>query len=166
MSEFESTIVAECPFSIAADYVTSYMQQFADNVDEIALIRLPWRTFGLPLPGSLRHRVRITFADSVDGNERNRSHRGLTFHWATANPLLPDLHGDLRFRIAPDSPTQLVMTGAYSPPLGTVGRLLDRLLGERIALATGRALLERIAADMERQERAFRILHSAVEMFG
>ena len=161
MRVFESVIVADCPFSIASEYVSSYMQRFADNDDEVAMVRLPLRTFGLPLPGSLRHRIRIRFEDSVDVNERNRSHRGLKFHWSAGNPLLPDLHGDLSFRIAADSRTEIVLTGEYSPPLGRVGSVLDKLMGKRIALATGKALLERIAADMERRERDFRAVHPA-----
>ena len=161
MRVFESVIVADCPFSIASEYVSSYMQRFADNDDEVAMVRLPLRTFGLPLPGSLRHRIRIRFEDSVDVHDRNRSHRGLKFHWSASNPLLPDLRGELSFRIAADSRTELVLTGEYSPPLGRVGAVLDNLMGKRIALATGKALLERIAADMERRERGFRAVHPA-----
>jgi uncharacterized membrane protein len=74
---------------------------------------------------------------------------------------LPDLHGELSFRIAADSRTEIVLTGEYSPPLGRVGSVLDNLMGKRIALATGKALLERIAADMERRERDFRAVHPA-----
>lgn len=161
MRVFESIIVADCPFSVAPDYVSKYMQRFADNDDDLATVRLPLRAFGLPLPGSLRHRVRIAFEDSVDDHERNRSRRGLKFHWDAGNPLLPDLHGDLSFRIAPDSRTELVLTGEYSPPLGAIGSLLDKMLGRRIALGTGQALLERIAADMEWQERDFRTEHTS-----
>jgi hypothetical protein len=162
MRVFESIIVADCPFSVAPEYVSKYMGRFADNDDDLAMVRLPLRAFGLPLPGSVRHRVRIAFEDSVDDHERNRSRRGLKFHWDAGNPLLPDLHGDLSFRIAPDSRTELVLTGEYTPPLGALGSLLDRMLGSRIALGTGQALLERIAADMEWQERDFRSVHAGV----
>ena len=161
MRVFESMMVADCPFSIASEYASSYMQRFADNDDEVAMVRLPLRIFGLPLPGSLRHRVRIRFEDSVDVHERNRSRRGLKFHWSAGNPLLPDLHGDLSFRIAADSRTEIVLTGEYSPRLGRVVAVLDNLIGKRIALATGKALLERIAADMERRERDFRAAQPA-----
>jgi len=162
MRTFESAIVVDCPFSVAQEYVSGYLRRFAEGADDRAMVRLPLRGFGLPLPGSLRHRVRIRFQDSFDDHERNRSSLGLTFYWDAGNPLLPDLHGDLSFRIAADSRTELVMTGAYSPPLGRAGSLLDKVLGKRIALATGQALLERIAADMERQERDFRTLHAPV----
>lgn len=161
MRIFESTIVANCPFSIAADYVTQYMQRFADGDDHPAIVHLPLRTFGLPLPGSLRHRIRIEFEHSVDVHDRNRSGRGLTFRWDAGNPLLPDLSGDLSFRIAADSRTELVLTGRYTPPLGRYGAWLDKFIGKRIALATGQALLERIASDMELQERRFLALHAA-----
>jgi hypothetical protein len=162
MRSFESTIVADCPFSAAQEYVSSYMRRFAAGADDLATVRIPVKTFGLPIPGSIPHRVRMTFEETIDENERNRSHRGLTFHWDAGNPLLPDLHGDLSFRIAPDSCTELVLTGRYTPPLGAAGSLLDKILGKRIALATGQALLERISADMEWQERDFRSLHATV----
>jgi hypothetical protein len=71
------------------------------------------------------------------------------------NAFLPQLHGDLSFRIAADSRTELVLSGEYLPPLGRLGSLLDPLVGKRIAMATGKALLERIAADMELRERSF-----------
>jgi hypothetical protein len=158
---FESAIVVECPFSVAQESVSSYMQRFAAGDDDLAMVHLPLRTFGLPLPGSIRHRVLIHFEDSVDDHERNRSRRGLTFHWDAGNPLLPDLHGDLSFRIAPEGRTEVVMTGEYTPPLGAAGLVLDKVLGKRIALATGQALLERIASDMEWQERDFRTEHAA-----
>jgi hypothetical protein len=159
MRTFESTIVANCPFSIASEYVNSYMHRFDDNGSDVATVRLPLRTFGLPLPGSLRHRIHIEVEDSVDVHERNRSRRGLAFEWDAGNPLLPQLHGDLSFRIAAHNQTELVLTGEYSPPLGGLGLLLDRFVGKRIAIATGKALLERIAADMESRERDFRAAH-------
>jgi hypothetical protein len=105
MREFESAIVVDCPFSVAQEYVISYMQRFAAGDDDLAMVHLSLRTFGLPLPGSIRHRVRIHFEDSVDDHERNRSRRGLTFHWDAGNPLLPDLHGNLSLLIAPDTRT-------------------------------------------------------------
>ena len=67
----------------------------------------------------------------------------------------------MSFRIAPEGRTEVVMTGEYTPPLGSAGALLDKVLGKRIALATGQALLERIASDMEWQEREFRTEHAA-----
>jgi hypothetical protein len=54
MRTFESAIVADCPFSIALEYVSNYMQRFANNDDAVAMVRLPVRTFGLRSP----HRAR------------------------------------------------------------------------------------------------------------
>ena len=164
MSSFQSTLVVDCPFSIALEYVSNYLRQFASGDGKGAIVGIPLRTFGLPIPGSLRHRVRIQFKESVDTDARNRSGRGLTFDWDAGDPLLPDLHGELSFRIAGESRTELVLTGVYRPPLGSAGAVLDRFLGNRIALATGRALLERFGADMERQEDNFRASHRAASI--
>jgi hypothetical protein len=62
----------------------------------------------------------------------------------------PDFSGELRVR--PDESYRgaiLELTGDYAPPIGAVGRAFDMVIGERIASATARALLEQIGAQME-----------------
>jgi hypothetical protein len=44
--------------------------------------------------------------------------------------------------------TQLTIHGRYEPPLGAVGRRLDRLLMHRIAEATIRAFLVRLVSTL------------------
>ena len=68
---------------------------------------------------------------------------------ATAAPgLFPVLSADLE--IAPLDPqlTQLTIQGRYAPPLGAIGRRLDRLLMHRIAEASVRAFLNRLVATL------------------
>ena len=45
--------------------------------------------------------------------------------------------------------TQVVLRGTYDPPLGAVGRALDRTLFHRIAEASVKRFLDRIALALE-----------------
>jgi hypothetical protein len=68
---------------------------------------------------------------------------------ATSTPgLFPVLSADLE--VAPLDPelTQLTIHGRYEPPLGAIGRRLDRLLMHRIAEATVRAFLDRLVSTL------------------
>ncbi len=68
---------------------------------------------------------------------------------ATATPgLFPVLSADLE--IAPLDPdlTQLTIQGRYEPPLGALGRRIDRLLMHRVAEASVRAFLNRLVSSL------------------
>jgi hypothetical protein len=70
--------------------------------------------------------------------------------WATgAQRLFPTLDADLE--IMPMGPDQVMLTlmGRYEPPLGALGRVVDRLVLHRIAEACVRSFLHRIAAHLE-----------------
>jgi len=70
--------------------------------------------------------------------------------WATgAQRLFPTLDADLE--LMPMGPDQVMLTlmGRYEPPLGAVGRSLDRLVLHRIAEACIRSFLRRTAANLE-----------------
>lgn len=68
---------------------------------------------------------------------------------ATSTPgLFPVLSADLE--VAPLDPglTQLTIHGRYEPPLGAIGRRLDRLLMHRVAEATIRSFLGRLVSTL------------------
>ncbi len=71
--------------------------------------------------------------------------------WSTGaeRSPLPAMEGDLE--LAPFGPrvTQLAMSGRYLPPLGAVGRAIDRALLNRVAEATVRDFVRRVAAALE-----------------
>jgi hypothetical protein len=70
--------------------------------------------------------------------------------WATgAQRLFPTLDADLE--VMPMGPDQVMLTlmGRYQPPLGPVGRGLDRLLLHRVAESCVRSFLHRAAASLE-----------------
>jgi hypothetical protein len=69
------------------------------------------------------------------------------FRWTAPRParLFPDLDADLE--IAPLGPRrcQLAISARYVPPLGLVGRALDRAVLSRVAEATVKDFLDRVA---------------------
>jgi hypothetical protein len=68
---------------------------------------------------------------------------------ATSTPgLFPVLSADLEIAPLDRDLTQLTILGRYEPPLGAVGRRLDRLLMHRIAEATIRAFLVRLVSTL------------------
>jgi hypothetical protein len=70
--------------------------------------------------------------------------------WATgAQRLFPTLDADLE--LMPLGPDQVMLTlmGRYDPPLGALGRGVDRLVLHRIAEACVRSFLHRTAASLE-----------------
>ena len=67
--------------------------------------------------------------------------------WAASGgaDLFPSLDADLE--VAPIRPgrTQLAMSARYVPPFGTVGRVIDRAVLSRVAEATLKDFLDRVA---------------------
>ncbi len=78
----------------------------------------------------------------------------LTWLAAGAERLFPTLDADLE--IMPMGPDQVMLTlmGRYEPPLGVVGRVVNRLVLHRVAEACVRSFLRRTAADLEHEEAA------------
>ncbi len=78
---------------------------------------------------------------------------GLALRWeatGVGGALFPVLDADLR--LAPDGTgTVLSLAGAYRPPLGPLGEALDRAGLHRVAAATVRSFLARVAAQLADQ---------------
>ncbi len=78
---------------------------------------------------------------------------GLALRWEAIGPgggLFPVLDADLT--IAPAAAaTMLTLAGAYRPPLGPLGQALDRAILHRVAVATIRNFLARVAAQLADQ---------------
>jgi hypothetical protein len=77
-------------------------------------------------------------------------------HWWVpgATRLYPHLDGDLEFAPLGATSTQITLMGSYDPPLGFVGRRADVMLLHRVAEASIRSFLTRVARSLERQARA------------
>jgi len=62
------------------------------------------------------------------------------------------MRGELVAAPAARDKTQLTLTGEYRAPLGLLGRLLDHVIGFRIAQDTLRPFLEDVARQLETEE--------------
>jgi hypothetical protein len=121
-------------------------------MDGAALVRVSHTAWGEglarvgpagPVPG-LSKLVHVQF--------RELAHRGgvavLTLRWQAAGAaggLFPVLDADLTLVPHGENATLLGLDGVYRPPAGALGAALDRALLHRIATATARSLLSRIA---------------------
>lgn len=65
---------------------------------------------------------------------------GVAFAWRPAWPGFPSFGATLTVRPAGEE-TELVLEGSYVPPGGVIGRLFDRVVGEKLAARTMDALL-------------------------
>lgn len=94
-------------------------------------------------------KVEIEFRDPV----RMPSKTVIPLHWgaAVAAGLFPALDADLE--IAPLGPerTQLAMSARYVPPLGALGRAIDRALLFRVAEATIKDFLDHVRDRIARE---------------
>ena len=87
-------------------------------------------------------KVEIEFGEPI----RMPSKTVIPLHWAAAGAtgLFPALDADLE--VAPLSPsrTQLAMSARYVPPLGPLGKAIDRAILYRVAEATLKDFLDRV----------------------
>jgi hypothetical protein len=145
--------IARCPFSVAHEYATGFFRQAAEQGGQAVV---PLHELVPTLGGRLKAPVRVDFERRPDGAETGRAHDAFEIGWTAGTRFFPDFRGTLRLRIASVDETQLSLEGEYRPPLGTAGAVFDALVGRRIARATMRDLLDRLAAAMEAREASFR----------
>jgi len=145
--------VVRCPFSVAHDYAEEFFRGCDARGAEV---RVPLRDLVPSLGGRLRRPVRMVFQRRPDEAESGRAHDTLEVSWTAGTRWLPDFHGALRLRIASVDETRLTLEGEYRPPFGAAGTGFDALFGRRIARATLRDLLDRLAVAMEQREIVFR----------
>ncbi len=72
----------------------------------------------------------------------------MPLRWSATGPaeLFPAMEADLEISALGAAESQLRISGSYDPPLGSVGRQLDRLLLHQLAEATVRAFLGQLVA--------------------
>ena len=70
----------------------------------------------------------------------------LPLRWTAtgARGLFPSLEADLEVALLAESHTQLAMSARYVPPLGPIGRMIDRAVLYRVAEATLKDFLDRV----------------------
>ena len=95
------------------------------------------------MPGASKL-VRVLVLEPV---ERENS-LTLSLRWEATgvmDRLFPVLDANIILIPAGENASQLALAGAYRPPFAVVGEKLDRVLLHRVAFATVRSLLKRIA---------------------
>jgi hypothetical protein len=95
-----------------------------------------------PLGVKLRRQVRVRLGEPV----RFPSMTLLPLTWEPVGleDLLPRLEADLELGSLGGDRTQLAISARYRPPLGAVGRAVDRVLLHRVAEATLKDFLDRL----------------------
>ena len=91
----------------------------------------------------IRRRVIVELGESV----RAGSKTVFPLRWTAtgAAGLFPSLDADLEVASLRSGRTQLAMSARYVPPLGPVGRVIDRAVLSRVAEATLKDFLDRVA---------------------
>lgn len=92
-------------------------------------------------------RIKRTVAVELGQPVRSGSKTVLPLRWAASGPggLFPSLDADLEVASLRPGRTQLAMSARYVPPFGTVGRVIDRAALSRVAEATVKDFLDRVA---------------------
>ncbi|HEX2369546.1 MAG TPA: hypothetical protein VHM94_09965 [Acidimicrobiia bacterium] len=67
--------------------------------------------------------------------------------WTAEGPsaLFPEMDADLMLATLGPDASQLSLRGSYTPPMGAVGRALDRMLMHRVAESSVKGFVDRIA---------------------
>jgi hypothetical protein len=105
-----------------------------------------------PMGSKLGRRVTIQLGQPV----RFPSMTSLPLTWEPVglDGVLPRLDADLELGSLGEDRTQLAISARYRPPLGVVGRTVDRVLLHRVAEATLKDFLDRIGAAITSQAEA------------
>ena len=88
--------------------------------------------------------VEVHFAELQEQPDR----AGLAMRWQAIGPdgaLIPVLDADIWLTPTGDHAVRLTIAGAYRPPLGTLGAGIDRVLLQKVASATVRSFVRRLA---------------------
>lgn len=127
--------IANCPFSLSVDLAHDIFPELESSRGGVRI-------------GVLRRRVAVRFQRGRDATDVGRLHDEVSFDWNAHSPWLPNFNGTLRFRIE-SSQTRIILSGGYVPPFGPLGAAFDRVVGNRLALATARDLVHRVARALE-----------------
>jgi hypothetical protein len=146
--------VANCPFSLSLEVAPAFFLALENGGG----VRLPLDALGASLSGTVSRSVSVTAVRRSDRTELGRPHDEFAFDWNARSRWFPKFNGVLRLRPAA-SATRIVLDGQYIAPFGWFGGIFDRYVGRRIASATARDLVARLALMLEEtwaQERRAR----------
>jgi hypothetical protein len=101
--------------------------------------------------GADGHRVSKHVEIDVGAPVANAGKTWIPIAWRAtgASGLFPVLEAELEFASLGNELTQLALSGRYQPPLGLVGRTIDKALLSRVAEATIKDFVDRLARAIE-----------------
>jgi len=98
-------------------------------------------------------RIARTVALAVGAPIRMPAKTTIPLGWSASGPagLFPALEADLEVASLGEGRCQLAISARYEPPLGAVGRAIDRALLSRVAEATVKDFLDRVRDSIARR---------------
>ena len=98
-------------------------------------------------------RIARTVALAVGAPTRMPTKTVVPLGWSASGPagLFPALDADLEIAPLEDGRCQLAISARYEPPLGVVGRAIDRAVLARVAEATLKDFLDRVRDSIARR---------------
>jgi hypothetical protein len=98
-------------------------------------------------------RIARTVALTVGEPTRISAKTSIPLGWSASGPggLFPALDADLEIAPLEDGRCQLAISARYAPPLGVVGRAIDRAVLARVAEATVKDFLDRVRDSIARR---------------
>ena len=133
---------------------SSWLPNLAERADERGQRLLT--EVGFPMDGHrIVKKVLITMGDAV----RSPARTWIPISWEATGPsgLFPVLDGELEIARLGAERTQVAFSARYRPPLGLIGRTVDRALLSRVAEATIKDFVDRIAERLDAQVAAARV---------
>jgi hypothetical protein len=103
-----------------------------------------------PGAGAVAKEVRL----EIGAPEIHRSGLVYPVSWSAvgAEMLFPRLNADLIVSHIGPAQTRIIMDGTYQPPLGPLGRVVDRVLLRRVAESTVKTWVDRLAESLTVRE--------------
>jgi hypothetical protein len=152
MATIHERLYVNVPFGRASEYFQDFIRAHQGGHGTLSLSS--GITLQTPIPGQIEMKktVQVTFRRVADpGHLVDRTE--LEWHPIDRSPV-PTFFGNIVIS-ADESHASCCLTleGTYEPPLGKAGRILDAIVGNKIARDTARRLLGSIAEDMERSHR-------------
>jgi hypothetical protein len=127
----------------APDTLMLSIASFADDRGRHLLAEV-----GFPLDG---HRVSKNVEIDIGTPVASAGKTWIPMTWRATGPtvLFPVLEAELEFASLGTELTQLSLSGRYQPPFGLVGRTVDKALLSRVAEATIKDFIDRLARAIE-----------------
>lgn len=154
MSSLLQRYYLRCPYQRARTYLESSLRALATSGQpQLVSLRVPINVGANDSGAGLEKDVIVTFGEGADPLHFDQP---WTVTWTPhGGGPYPDFDGTLTVRADEDyTSSVLELRGRYEPPLGAAGAAFDAVLGSRIASATAREFLRRLAGDIEAHYRA------------